>query len=553
VFLSTDEGENWSFASNGLIGDDLSINCIAVSGTYLVAGTPLSGINLSTNNGASWTPVNSGLTNQHIYSLAFSGTDILAGTFSGGVFFSSNNGASWTARNTGFLSMNPEVTAIAVNGTDIFAGMFDGGIYLSTNSGLNWIYKGNGFPNAGNVIRSIVYLGPDVFVGIDGSGVCMSTDNGTSWSMLNYGLADLDVYSLAVGGTKLFAATFGSGIFMLNNPGTSWKAINDGLVNLNSDQLLISGASIYAGIFQYETWKRSLVLTVDNPSICAGTSATLTVQQSLGNDSATTYLWSDGSTGNSITVTPDTTTIYTVTASCDSLTDVVQSLVTVKPLPVIVASGGTICPGYNIVLTASGGDAYQWSTDDVTSAITVNPAVTTTYTITCTSAVTGCKDTAQLIVNVIPPPMQPQIIRSSDTLISDNSTGNQWYRNNIKIPGATNRYYHYTQNGSYYDVVSTYWCWPDTSNTIVVTDAGIAEKGDSPGYKLFPNPVNDELMVTAPPGSVIDIMNMEGIRISTFYCNTGMMTIRLGNISKGVYTVRIRTGKTIMTGKIIKE
>ena len=57
----------------------------AVSGTNLFAGTG-GGVFLSTNNGTSWTEVNNGLTNTHVYTLAVSGTNLFAGTLGGGVW-----------------------------------------------------------------------------------------------------------------------------------------------------------------------------------------------------------------------------------------------------------------------------------------------------------------------------------------------------------------------------------------------------------------------------------------------------------------------------------
>ena len=47
-----------------------------------------------TNNGTTWTPVDSGLTMTRVWSLAVSGTNLFAGTYGGGVFLSANNGTS---------------------------------------------------------------------------------------------------------------------------------------------------------------------------------------------------------------------------------------------------------------------------------------------------------------------------------------------------------------------------------------------------------------------------------------------------------------------------
>jgi hypothetical protein len=62
-----------------------------VWGTNLFAGTYRGGVFLSTNNGTSWTAVNTGLTNYHVQSLAVSpdetgGTNLFAGTYGGGVW-----------------------------------------------------------------------------------------------------------------------------------------------------------------------------------------------------------------------------------------------------------------------------------------------------------------------------------------------------------------------------------------------------------------------------------------------------------------------------------
>lgn len=73
-----------------------SINALAISGNNIFAGTSYGGVFLSTNNGTSWTAVNSGLTGTLVKSLAISGNNIFAGT-DRGLFLSINNGKSWTA------------------------------------------------------------------------------------------------------------------------------------------------------------------------------------------------------------------------------------------------------------------------------------------------------------------------------------------------------------------------------------------------------------------------------------------------------------------------
>ena len=78
----------------------------------------------STNNGASWDPVNTGLpvnpNGGRILSLAVSGTELFAGTWWGEVFLSTDSGDSWTDVGTGLYALY--INALAVNGTNLFAG-----------------------------------------------------------------------------------------------------------------------------------------------------------------------------------------------------------------------------------------------------------------------------------------------------------------------------------------------------------------------------------------------------------------------------------------------
>jgi hypothetical protein len=101
---------------------------LAANGSNLFAGTEHGGVFRSSNNGTSWTAVNTGLTNTIVRSFAVSGSNLFAGTHGGGVFLSTNNGTSWTAVNTG-LSNFTTVYALAVSGSNLFAGTGDYGVW----------------------------------------------------------------------------------------------------------------------------------------------------------------------------------------------------------------------------------------------------------------------------------------------------------------------------------------------------------------------------------------------------------------------------------------
>src|SRR5262245_24423986 len=93
---------------------------LAASGTTVFAASARAGVFRSTNNGASWTSVNSGLTDLTVLALAFGGTSVFAGTNSGGVFRSTNDGASWTAVDNGLANPRARpVEALALESTGL--------------------------------------------------------------------------------------------------------------------------------------------------------------------------------------------------------------------------------------------------------------------------------------------------------------------------------------------------------------------------------------------------------------------------------------------------
>jgi hypothetical protein len=130
VFLSTNSGTSWSAVNTGLTNTYVGALAISPNGTggaNLFAGTAGDGVFLSTNNGTSWSAASTGLTNTYVYALAVSGTNLFAGTEGDGVFLSANNGTSWTAASTGLTY--PSVKTLAVSGTNLFAGTLDGGVW----------------------------------------------------------------------------------------------------------------------------------------------------------------------------------------------------------------------------------------------------------------------------------------------------------------------------------------------------------------------------------------------------------------------------------------
>ncbi len=132
---------------------------------------------------------------------------------------------------------------------------------------------------------------------------------------------------------------------------------------------------------------------------CSGQSATLTAS------GASTYTWSTGSTGSSISVSPTVATIYTVTGqgSNGCTADATQTVTPGSAPTVSISGAGTpVCAGQPVILTASGATTYSWSTGSTSTSITVSPAVTTTYTLSGNSG--SCNGSAVKTVSINPAP-----------------------------------------------------------------------------------------------------------------------------------------------------
>jgi ligand-binding sensor domain-containing protein len=195
------------------------VHTFAVSGTNLFAGTE-GGVFLSTNNGASWSAVNTGLNNTNVRALAVYGTNLFAGTYGGGVFRSTNNGTNWYVVNTGLIFT--QVQALAVSGTNLFAGTYIGGVFLFDNNSLRWTPVNNGLTDT--YVYALAVSGTNLFAGTY-TGVFHSTNNGTSWTSGSIGLTDPYVNALAISGTNLIAGTGSGGIFLSTNNGSSWTEV----------------------------------------------------------------------------------------------------------------------------------------------------------------------------------------------------------------------------------------------------------------------------------------------------------------------------------------
>jgi len=122
-------------------------------------------------------------------------------------------------------------------------------------------------------------------------------------------------------------------------------------------------------------------------TFCSGGSVTLTAS------AGSSYLWSNGATSQSITVSQGGNYAVTVTDAngCQATSAVTTATVSQTPSSGVTVGGATtFCTGGSVTLTAQGTGSYLWSNGATSQSITVNQ--TGNYSVTVTN--NGCSATS---------------------------------------------------------------------------------------------------------------------------------------------------------------
>jgi photosystem II stability/assembly factor-like uncharacterized protein len=229
LFLSFQTNAQWE--SNGPYGG--AILSVKAKGSDLFAGTYNNGVFRSSDNGQHWTAANNGIKRKAARALAANSAGIFAGTDYDGVFFSTDNGNTWIPRNTGLGDLHIN-SLFAANNGDIYAGTSDG-VYSTTNNGLTWSLANNGIPST-YVIYSWAQMGDTIYGGSYGYGLFMTDDDGANWTQVSNGFplggpplyGSLFVYGMLANGNTIYAGT-STGIYKSTNRGINWSSSNTGM------------------------------------------------------------------------------------------------------------------------------------------------------------------------------------------------------------------------------------------------------------------------------------------------------------------------------------
>jgi len=498
---STNGGASWSSCISGLTGNAAWVTPWKqdpVTATTLYAG--YQNLFKSTNLAGTWTQLAAlpGTGTIREFAIAPSNNQVIYVLKSSGIYKTTNGGTSW-ATVTGTVpvaSATPEFIIIdptdANNAWVVCSGYSAGNkVFMTTNGGTSWTNYSANLPNIpGNCLVYQPGTSDRIYVGMD-VGVYYRDNTQSTWTLYNAGLPNTPIADMEISPadpTKLIAATFGRGVWKVDviansappsslfsysgsvctgtpktfndistNAPTSWSwtvtpstGVTIASSTSQNPNITFANAGTYTvsltasnGIgtgninSQTVTVAATPTITLSNSSqtICSGNSAVIAAS------GASSYSWNTGATQGTISVTPFSTTMFTVTGTTAGCSSSKTATITVNNTPNVTVNNPSVCNGNTTTVTATGASTYSWNTGATGSSIVVSPTVNTVYTVTGTT--NGCTNikTATVSIN-----QTPTITVNSASICSGNSA-------NLIATGA----------------ITYSWNTGSTSSTVIVT------------------------------------------------------------------------------------
>jgi photosystem II stability/assembly factor-like uncharacterized protein len=234
IFRSSNGGAGWSAINTGISPQTIYSLAIDPQTPSTIYATNYDGIFRSTNSGDNWKKTSIELKTEFYFPLAIdpqNPSTLYVGTQEHGVYKSTDGGQNWNAANSGLASTYVEAFALnPASPSTLYVGIREG-IYKSTNGGDSWVLSGS---RMGALFRSLAIDGRNpetVFAATFASGIYRSTDAGLSWAAVNDGLDNLDIGGLAIdpqNPSTIYAGTYNTGIYATTNGGDSWAALDTG-------------------------------------------------------------------------------------------------------------------------------------------------------------------------------------------------------------------------------------------------------------------------------------------------------------------------------------
>lgn len=294
-------------------------------------------------------------------------------------------------------------------------------------------------------------------------------------------------------------------------------------------------------------------------AVCEGASAiSLTGESPVGGAYSGTGV--SGSTFDPVAAGPGTHYVvysYTDTNSC---TGVDSAAIVVNANPVVnLGADITQCGGSVTLNAGNPGSMYAWSTNDSIQMITVSSSGTYDVTVTDTNACSA-SDTVMVTINAAAVvDLGPDTtICSGNAVVLDAGAGFSSY---MWSTNATTQTISVSASGPYIVTVANADGCQDSDTLVVTVDPciGIAENGGGYLVSVRPNPSEGKFNLVISGGEIsrlsVDILDIQGKLVYGFVENNisgeFVKEINLDGFAKGIYYLRMNTGTSVVTEKLV--
>ena len=375
------------------------------------------------------------------------------------VTVSNAQGCSATSSPVSVTMSTGSVPTISANGPTTFCQGSNVTLTASTGSSYLW--------SNGATTKSITVSSSGTFSVTVTSGTCSGTSapkTVTVNSLPNATITANGPTTFCAGGSVVLTSSTGNSYLWSNGATTKSITVTTAgsyFVTVSNSSCSATSASIVVTVNSTPT---ATITASGATTFCPGGSVTLTAS------TGSSYLWSNGKTTKSITVS--TAGSYSVTVSngsCSATSTPTVVAVTNNPTATITASGATtFCAGGSVTLTASTGSSYLWSNGKTTKSITVSTAGS--YSVTVSNGSCSATSTPTVVsVNSIPTATitvsgSTNLTQGQTVTLTASSASSYLWSN-----GATTQSITVSAAGSYYVTVTSAAGCSDVSSAVTVT------------------------------------------------------------------------------------
>jgi photosystem II stability/assembly factor-like uncharacterized protein len=218
LYVSSNNGMNWSSANYNLTGSQLNARCLYIfeNNLYLSGN---GGVYILGNN--TWTNMNAGLPTDfaYFYWLTSVPGKLLTCTYGKAMYVTTNAGVSWTQKISGLAASALQANKIINVSGVLYSASNNGGISKSTDGGVNWFAVNNGINKSCNNVQ---YYENKIYASTR-NGLYVTSDGGSTWSPLNNTVQPADTMTNAVykEGNLILRCTY-NGVLKSTDDGQTW-------------------------------------------------------------------------------------------------------------------------------------------------------------------------------------------------------------------------------------------------------------------------------------------------------------------------------------------